>query len=64
VLDPEPREQEVRIADLVVDVGDGPVEDDGEEVLDDALRRALSGMTKALALTQPVESPRLECGPA
>lgn len=50
VLDPESREQDVRVADLVVEVAWRPVQDRREEVLDDGLGRSLGCVSEALLL--------------
>jgi hypothetical protein len=64
VLDAQAGEEQVAVADLVVDVARRPVEDGDEEVLEDALGRSLGRVAEALALPKTLKALLAEGFPA
>jgi len=64
VLDAESRKQDVRIADLMVQVPRCPVQDGRQEVLDDALGGPLGRVPETSLLLQALLSCLLKVGPA
>ena len=63
VLDPKPRQQHVGVVDLVVHVGEGPVERAREEVFEDVLGNLLRGVAEAVGLGQAIRRLAQNSGP-